>query len=86
LYGLILADGDFAKIGGLAYYAISGDVKITEIVEHGDVVEYLEDFEAKILRPTIEELLSPDVAFKQTPVKRSCTHCVFTHVCGVKSV
>ncbi len=86
LYGLILAEGDFAKIGGLAYYGISRDVKITEIVEHGDVVEYLEDFEAKILRPTIEELLSADVAFKQTPVKRSCTHCVFTHVCGVKSV
>ena len=86
LYGMIFAEGDFAKIGGLAYYGISGDVKITEIVEHGDVVRYLEDFKTKILRPTIEELLSPDVAFEQTPVKKSCTHCVFTHLCGVKSV
>ena len=86
LYGMIVAEGDFTSIGGLAYYEISKDVKITPIVEGKDIVEYLKDFKTKILLPMLEELLSADIAFYQARAKTACKYCAFTHLCGVKSV
>ena len=83
LYGLIIAKGDFSLINNLAYYEISRNIRICSLVDPKDINDYLSDFKARILKPTIEEMLSPDVPFCQTCSKTSSKYCAFTDLCGV---
>lgn len=83
LYGMIISKGDFSLMNNLAYYGISRDIKLCNVADGNNVAEYLSDFKSRILQPTIEEMLSPEVPFCQTCTKASSKYCPFTALCGV---
>ena len=85
LYGLIISDGQFSNIGGLAYYEISKDTTFISIAQADDVAVYLSDFREMLLA-TIREILDKEVSFHQTVNQDNCRYCAYTHVCGVKGV
>ena len=85
LYGLIMSEGQFSNIGGLAYYEISKDTTFISIAQADDVVVYLNDFK-KMLLATIREILDKEVSFHQTVNQDNCRYCAYTHLCGVKGV
>ncbi len=85
LYGLIMSDGQFSNIGGLAYYEISKDTTFISIAQADDVVGYLGDFKQMLLA-MIKEILDGKVSFHQTANKDNCRYCAYHHLCGVKGV
>jgi ATP-dependent helicase/nuclease subunit B len=86
LYALIVSNGDFEKISGMAYYIISNTTDMTVIVEEDAVVQYLHDFRKHILLPTIREMLDPAKSFHQTDNVDQCRFCDYTYLCGIKNV
>ena len=86
LYGMIISKEDFSVINDLAYYGISREIKICNIADRMSIADYLSDFKAKILQPTIEEMLSPDIPFCQSCTRTSSKYCAFTDLCGVTNV
>ncbi len=85
LYALIMSNGKFTNIGGLAYYEISKDTTLISIVREDLVADYLSDFQ-KMLLSVIREILDTRVSFHQTANQRNCRYCAYTHLCGVKNV
>ncbi|UCG93259.1 MAG: PD-(D/E)XK nuclease family protein [candidate division WOR-3 bacterium] len=86
LYSLIISNEDFKKVHGMAYFVISKDIELAEIVDSDSVEQYLIDFREQILIPTIKEILDPTNNFSQTDNQDNCTYCAYTKLCGVKSV
>jgi ATP-dependent helicase/nuclease subunit B len=86
LYALIVSNGDFEKISGMAYYVISNTTDICAIVEEDGIKQYLHDFREQMLLPTIREILDPAKNFHQTDDTDQCQFCAYTHLCGVKNV
>lgn len=83
LYGLMISDGDYSNIGGLAYYEISKDTTFISLVRADNVVGYLNDFKQMLLA-MIKEILDVKVSFHQTANQDNCRYCAYTHLCGVK--
>lgn len=86
LYALIVSNGDFEKINGMAYYVISNTTNMSAIVEEDGVKQYLHDFREQMLLPTIREILDPVKNFHQTDDTDQCQFCAYTHLCGIKNV
>lgn len=82
MYALIFSRGNFEIIGGMLYYKIDEVSRTRDIVEGRDVADYLNDFQDKILVPTIREIVDPGVPFHQTGDAESCKHCAYRQGCG----
>jgi len=79
LYALIFTKGDYKKIGGLIYYYWDkSEFKYKDIYEEN----YIENFYADILIPTIKEISRPDISFKRTDDLRNCRNCEFIDYCA----
>ncbi len=79
LYALIFTKGDYKKIGGLIYYYWDkSEFKYKDIYEEN----YIENFYADILIPTIKEMSHPDIPFKRTDDLRNCRNCEFIDYCA----
>ncbi len=82
LYGMIFAQGNLEKIGGLAYYYINIECEFDRICQDEEARQYLSEFYDKILVPTIQEMLDPAVSFYQTQDEEKCKYCSFKQLCG----
>ncbi|MGQ9464652.1 MAG: PD-(D/E)XK nuclease family protein [bacterium] len=82
LYAFLFLKNSDKKIGGLMYYIVGSETKISEIFQKDDVIDYLNRFRDKILIPTIEEILDIETPFYQTANKDICRICAYSSVCG----
>lgn len=82
LYAFIFLKNSDKKIGGLMYYNVGRETKISEIFQKDDVIDYLNRFKNKILIPTIEEILDIETPLSQTENKDICRICAYSSVCG----
>lgn len=82
LYGLMFSKKVKGMIGGLIYYKIGRKIGIENICDEGTVQEYLEEFNEKILKPTISEMIDLKVPFHQTKDKNYCENCSYIKLCA----
>ena len=82
MYALIFSKGNFDVIGGMLYYKIEENSRTRDIVEGRDVKTYLNDFQEKILIPTIKDIVNPGLPFAQADDPESCKYCTYKQICG----
>jgi RecB family exonuclease len=82
LYALVFSKEHFEIVGGMLYYEIRSKSRTVDIIEGENAVDYLTAFKKKILIPTIEEMLDPEVVFHQTTDDDSCKFCPYARLCG----
>jgi RecB family exonuclease len=82
LYALVFSKEHFEIVGGMLYYEIRSKSRTVDIIEGENAVDYLTAFKKKILIPTIEEMLDPEVVFHQTADDDSCKFCPYARLCG----
>ncbi len=81
-YALCLTEGHYERIAGLAFYAIGSEIELLDIGSETDLATYLRDFEERMLKPTVAEILDPQRSFAASGDKAACRYCAFTPLCG----
>jgi len=82
-YALCLTEGKYDRIAGLAFYSISREVEVIEINADAVIPDYLREFETRILKPVIAEILDPDQKFEPVRERATCRYCSYAGLCGV---
>lgn len=82
-YALCLTEGDYEKVAGLGFYAIGREVELIDIGADAELPNYLQEFESRILKPVIAEILDPKQKFEPVKEKATCRYCPYTGICGV---
>jgi len=82
-YALCLTEGDYKKVAGLGFYVIGREVEVIDIGADADLLNYLQEFESRILKPVIAEILDPRQKFEPVKEKATCRYCPYAGICGV---
>jgi len=82
-YALCLTEGDYEKVAGLGFYIIGREVEVIDIGADADLLNYLKEFESRILKPVIAEILDPAQKFEPVKEKATCRYCSYAGICGV---
>lgn len=84
LYGLVLCQGDYGKIGDLAYYSVGKKPEVCSIPGRldTDIPTYLDRFNNEVLLPALEALIDPARPFAQNRSEDACRYCSYATLCG----